>query len=91
MSTPTPCRSAMPNTTSRWATGSRSKRAGIEAADEVGAGPHGCVEQVGRAGIAQDPGLRERDHLHVGPLRVCLARRQHPLQPLETAVVSTWA
>ena len=58
----------------------------IETADEVGACPHGGVEQVGGTRVAKDAGLRECDHLHVGPPGVRLPGRQHSLQPLEPTV-----
>ncbi len=58
----------------------------IEAADEVGAGPHRGVQQVGGAGVAEDAGLREGDHLDGGTRRVGLTCRQHALQPLQPGV-----
>ena len=58
----------------------------IETADDVGACPHGGVEQVGGTRVAKNAGLRERDHLHVGPPSVRLPGGQHSLQPLEPTV-----
>ncbi len=58
----------------------------IETTDEVGPGSHGGIEQVGRARVAQDPRLRERHHLQVGPSCVRLTGRQNALQPVEPGV-----
>ena len=58
----------------------------IEATDEVSARPHGGIEQVGSARIAEDARLWECDHLHVGPARMRLPGCQHPLQALESTV-----
>ena len=58
----------------------------IKPADDVGACPHGGVEQVGGSRVAKNAGLRERDHLHVGPPGVRLPGGQHSLQPLEPTV-----
>ena len=62
----------------------------IEPADEVGACPHGGVEQVGGARVANDAGLRERDHLHVGPRGVRRRPRALPPAARGPTSVSTW-
>ena len=61
-------------------------RARIEAADEIGACPQRSFEQVRGTGVAEDAGLRERDHLHLDPPSVGLPRGEHSLQPFEAAV-----
>ena len=86
MSTPTPCRSS--DAEHDVEMGDRITVVGtrIETADDVGACPHGGVEQVGGTRVANNAALRECDHLHVGPPSVRLPGRQHSLQPLEPTV-----
>ena len=62
------------------------ERARVDAADDVGAGAQRVLEHLRRALLAEQPGLREGDDLHLRPVAVRLARGEHGLQPLQPGV-----
>lgn len=62
------------------------QRARVDAAHHVGARCERIGQHLGRAGLAQQPGLREGDDLHLGATDVRLTGGQHGVQPLGPAV-----
>ena len=60
--------------------------AGIDAADEVGAGEDRGVQQLRGATVAHDPRLWESHDLQMAPGGVCLAGSEHAFEALESCV-----
>ena len=59
---------------------------GIDAADEVGTGSHGLVQQFGRAFLTEHTGLREGNDLHAEEIRKLLTYLEQRIQMGEAQV-----
>lgn|GEM_PF-2343285 len=86
MSTLHPWRSAIPNTTSRWRTGSRSNPAGSSPTDGGAAGGDGGVHQLGGARFHQHPALGKGPHLDRDPVPAGFSSGQHPFDTAQSGV-----
>ena len=86
MSTPARWRSASPNTTSRWATGSRSKAHGSIPPTRSAPARIAASSSSSGAGVAEDPRLREGHDLHAAAGGMGVAGGEHAFQSLQPAV-----